>query len=89
MSLAIGLGAGTADVNLDHTLHEVIAKPTYERLGDYFKERCAGWTCFVFSGNRYLTGSIGLKASRRTPFYNADIECRLLKYEMWKGTKGG
>ncbi len=67
---------------------EELLQPTYERLGNYFKERCADWTCFVFSGNRYLTGNLGLKASRRFPFFNADIECRLLKYEMWRGSKG-
>ena len=64
---------------------EELLQPTYKRLGNYFKERCADWTCFVFSGNRYLTGNLGLKASQRTPFFNADIECRLLRYEMWKG----
>jgi putative N6-adenine-specific DNA methylase len=66
---------------------EELLQPTYERLGSYFKERCAGWTCFVFSGNRYLTGNIGLKANRRIPFFNAEIECRLLRYEMWQGSK--
>ena len=66
---------------------EELLQPTYERLGSHFKERCAGWTCYVFSGNRYLTGSIGLKASQRIPFFNAEIECRLLKYEMWKGRR--
>ena len=66
---------------------EELLQPTYERLGSYFKDRCAGWSCFVFSGNRYLTGSIGLKASRRVPFFNAQIECRLLKYEMWQGSR--
>ncbi|MHC4303885.1 MAG: THUMP domain-containing class I SAM-dependent RNA methyltransferase [Planctomycetota bacterium] len=66
---------------------EELLQPTYERLGSYFKNHCAGWTCFVFSGNRYLSGNIGLKASRRIPFFNAEFECRLLRYEMWKGSK--
>jgi putative N6-adenine-specific DNA methylase len=60
---------------------------TYERLGRFFKERCAGWTCHVLSGNRALSARLGLKAARRVPFFNADIECRLLRYEMWKGTR--
>ncbi|MHC4968721.1 MAG: THUMP domain-containing class I SAM-dependent RNA methyltransferase, partial [Planctomycetota bacterium] len=66
---------------------EELLQPTYERLGSYFKDHCADWTCFVFSGNRYLTANIGLKASRRIPFFNAEFECRLLRYEMWKGSK--
>jgi len=30
---------------------------------------------------------IGLKASHRMVFYNGKIECRLLKYELYKGTR--
>ncbi len=62
-------------------------RATYERFGSFMKSRCAGWTCHVLSGNRALTGSLGLKASRRVPLFNADIECRLLRYEMWTGSR--
>ena len=60
---------------------------TYERIGDYFKQRCAGWTGHVFTGSRELAGKIGLRASRRIPFMNAQIECRLLRFEMWEGAR--
>ena len=60
---------------------------TYRRLGQFFKERCSGWTCHVLSGNKELTTNVGLKASRRVPFFNAEIECRLLQYEMWEGAR--
>jgi putative N6-adenine-specific DNA methylase len=59
--------------------------PVYERLGSFFKQRCAGWTCHVLSGNRRLAAALGLRSSRRVPFFNADIECRLLRYDMWSG----
>ena len=59
--------------------------PTYERLGTYFKQRCPGWSCHVLSGNRDLTARLGLRAARRVPFHNAEIECRLLRYDMWSG----
>jgi putative N6-adenine-specific DNA methylase len=68
---------------------EAALRPTYERLGSFFKNRCAGWTCHVLSGNPRLSQSLGLKASRRVPFFNADIECRLLKYDMWPGRDRG
>jgi putative N6-adenine-specific DNA methylase len=42
----------------------------------------------VLAGNKELTGSIGLKASRRMVFFNGTIECRLLKYELYKGSRG-
>ncbi len=60
---------------------------TYKRIGDFFKKQCAGWTGFVFTGNRELAKSIGLKVSRRMEFWNAKIDCRLLKYEMYAGTR--
>jgi 23S rRNA G2445 N2-methylase RlmL len=59
----------------------------YGRIGDFFKQKCPGWTGFIFTGNTNLAKKIGLKASRRIPFYNANIDCRLLKYEMYEGTR--
>jgi putative N6-adenine-specific DNA methylase len=60
---------------------------TYARIGDFLKQRCQGYTGFVFTGNLELAKKIGLKASRRIEFYNAKIDCRLLKYELYTGTK--
>ncbi|MBN2711280.1 MAG: class I SAM-dependent RNA methyltransferase, partial [Planctomycetes bacterium] len=60
---------------------------TYSRLGDFFKQACTGYTAYVFTGNLDLAKKIGLKASRRMEFWNAKIECRLLKYEMYSGTR--
>ncbi len=60
---------------------------TYKRIGDFFKQRCSGYTGYVFTGNLDLAKKIGLRASRRIVFFNAQIECRLLKYEMYEGTR--
>ena len=60
---------------------------TYARIGDFFKQRCAGYTGYVFTGNFDLAKKVGLRTSRRIPFYNASIECRLLKYELYRGTR--
>lgn len=60
---------------------------TYKRIGDFFKQRCAGYTGYVFTGNRELAKKIRLTASRRLEFWNAKIDCRLLKYEMYQGTR--
>ncbi len=57
----------------------------YKRLGDFFKQKCPGWTCYIFTGNLALAKKVGLRTSRRTAFFNADIECRLLKYDMYEG----
>ena len=59
----------------------------YKRIGEFFKQKCPGHTGYIFSGNKELTGKIGLKASRRFVFFNGNIECRLLKYELYQGTR--
>ena len=60
---------------------------TYKRIGDFFKQKCAGYTGYIFTGNPALAKKVGLRTSRRSEFYNANIECRLLKYELYAGTK--
>ncbi len=59
---------------------------TYARIGDFFKQRCTGWKGYVFTGSRALSKHIHLRTSRRIPFMNARIECRLLEYEMYGGS---
>lgn len=60
---------------------------TYRGIGDFFKQSCRGYTGYVFTGNMALTKEVGLRASKRTPFYNADIECRLLEFELYEGSR--
>jgi putative N6-adenine-specific DNA methylase len=60
---------------------------TYKRIGDFFKQKCAGYTGYIFTGNPALSKKVGLRTSRRIEFYNANIECRLLKYELYTGKK--
>ncbi|MFY0591191.1 THUMP domain-containing class I SAM-dependent RNA methyltransferase [Roseivirga sp.] len=61
----------------------------YGEIGDFFKKSCQGYTGFVFTGNLNVAKRIGLRTSARTPFFNGRIECRLLRYELYQGTKKG
>lgn len=61
--------------------------PTYEEIGDLFKLKCQGYWGYVFTGNRDLGKRVGLKTKRKIEFYNGPIECRLLEYEMYAGTR--
>jgi hypothetical protein len=56
-------------------------------IGDFFKKRLPGWRGFVFTGNPDLAAKVGLKPRRKTPLFNAKIECRLLEYELYQGTR--
>ena len=60
---------------------------TYNGIGDFFKQKCAGFSCYLFTGNPQLGKKVGLRTSRKIPFFNGNIECRLLKYEMYEGTR--
>ncbi|MDW8301210.1 MAG: class I SAM-dependent RNA methyltransferase [Bacteroidia bacterium] len=62
-------------------------KNTYQAIGDFLKQKCQGYTGYIFTGNDTLTKYIGLHASKKIPFYNAKIECKLLKYELYEGSK--
>lgn len=60
---------------------------TYKRMGDFMKQKCAGYRGYIFTGNLELAKKVGLKASRRIEFWNGTIDCRLLKYEMYEGKR--
>lgn len=64
-------------------IHEL--EQTYRRIGDFMKNKCKGYTGYVFTGNMELAKKIGLRASRRIEFYSAKIDCRLLEYELYAG----
>lgn len=60
---------------------------TYKRMGDFMKTACKGYTGYIFTGNPDLAKKIGLKASRRIEFYNGKLDCRLLEYELYEGSR--
>ena len=55
----------------------------YSGFGDVLKQRCAGYTAYLFTGNLKLAKWIGLRTAKRFTLYNGPIECRLLKYELF------
>jgi len=56
---------------------------TYKGIGDYLKQKCKGYTGYVFTGNLRLAKRIGLKPKRHWQFFNGNIECRLLEYNLY------
>ena len=59
----------------------------YKGIGDFFKQQCKGFTGYVFTGNPSLAKKVSLKPKRGIPFFNSGIECRLLEYELYEGTR--
>ena len=60
---------------------------TYARIGDFMKKNCKGYRGYIFTGNPDLAKKIGLKASRRFEFFNGKLDCRLLQFELYDGSK--
>ena len=60
---------------------------TYKGIGDYFKKKCKGYRGYIFTGNLDLAKKVGLRTKRRVPFFNSNIECRLLEYDLYEGSR--
>jgi len=60
---------------------------TYKRMGDFMKTNCKGYYGYIFTGNPDLAKKIGLKADRKIEFYNGKLDCRMLEYELYDGSK--
>ncbi|MCR4829495.1 MAG: class I SAM-dependent RNA methyltransferase [Bacteroidales bacterium] len=62
----------------------------YEKLGDTFKnlygEQCEVW---LITSDFEAMKHIGLHPSRKIQLYNGPLECRLLKFELYSGSKKG
>ena len=66
---------------------EIELQETYQQMGDFMKQKCKGYRGYIFTGNLNLAKKIGLKPKRRIEFYNGKIECRLLEYELYDGSR--
>ncbi|MDD5746690.1 MAG: class I SAM-dependent RNA methyltransferase, partial [Candidatus Omnitrophica bacterium] len=82
-------GKGMIMLNPEYGLRmgqEKDLSPLYKSIGDFFKQKCSGFTGYIFTGNMAMAKQVGLQASRRLIFFNARIECRLLEYPMYSGS---
>jgi 23S rRNA G2445 N2-methylase RlmL len=59
----------------------------YKGIGDFFKQKGMGCRGYIFTGNLDLAKKVGLRTRRRILFYNGEIECRLLEYDLYAGTR--
>jgi len=60
---------------------------TYKNIGDLLKQKCRGYTGYVFTGNPALAKKVSLKPKRTWQFFNSNIECRLLEYDIYEGSR--
>ena len=57
----------------------------YQKIGDVFKNECAGFDAYIFTHNKILAKSVGLRTKRKFILKNGQLDCRLLYYPMRDG----
>ena len=58
----------------------------FVQLAAHWKKHYAGWTAWVLTPDAKLPSRMRLKESRRVPMWNGPIECRLLRFDMVRGS---
>jgi putative N6-adenine-specific DNA methylase len=62
-----------------------LATQFFSAFGTTLKQRFAGWQAFLFTADLTLPKMMRLKESRKTPFFNGALECRLFRFDMVAG----
>jgi putative N6-adenine-specific DNA methylase len=59
----------------------------YASIGSTLKHRFPGSRAWLFSSNPEAIKSIGLKPEQKITLYNASLECKLIKYQLFEGKR--
>jgi putative N6-adenine-specific DNA methylase len=59
----------------------------YNMIGSTLKHKFPGTTAWIISSNKTSLRKVGLKHAAKYILFNGALECTLLKYEMYAGTR--
>ncbi|WP_163432918.1 MULTISPECIES: class I SAM-dependent RNA methyltransferase [unclassified Flavobacterium] len=59
----------------------------YREIGDTLKQNYPGTNAWFITGNLEALKFVGLKPSRKIKLFNGKLESRLVKYQMYEGSK--
>ena len=59
----------------------------YKNIGDTLKQSYPGTQAWFIVSNLEAIKNVGLRPSRKIKLYNGKLDSRLLKYEIYEGTK--
>ena len=59
----------------------------YKGVGDKLKSDFDGFEAWIISSNKEAFKNVGLRPSRKIPLMNGPLECKFIKYEMYRGSK--
>jgi len=61
----------------------------YGLIGSTLKHSYPGYEAWIISSDKESLKHIGLKPAKKTLLYNGSLECLLVKYELYQGSKRG
>ena len=64
-----------------------LKKDYYKQIGDSLKQNHTNTETWIISSELEELKKIGLRPSKKIKLYNGSLECKLLKYELYKGSK--
>ena len=70
------------NVRLEAATHQM-----YRKIGDTLKEKYSGWEVLWITSDMEAIKSIGLRPSRKWNMFNGDLDCKLMSFDMYEGTK--
>lgn len=59
----------------------------YKMIGDRLKQAYTGYEAWIISSNMEALKVVGLRPSRRLSLFNGALPCKLLKFELYAGTR--
>jgi len=59
----------------------------YRSIGDLLKQNFQGYRAYILTGGTQSSKKIGLRTSKKIRLFNGPIECRLLRYDLYSGTR--
>jgi len=59
----------------------------YSQLGDFFKNKMTGYSCWIISSNLEAMKFVGLKPSKKEKVFNGSLECTFRRFDIFEGTK--
>ncbi len=72
--------------NLPYGKRVQMSEDDPRRLSETLKRQYAGYQAWLLTDNLKLDSAIRLKAGRRIPVFNGDIECRWMRFDMVAGS---
>jgi len=59
----------------------------YQTIGDSLKQNFTGFTAWILSSDIQALKRIGLRTSKKISVFNGPLECKFVKFEMYRGSK--